>query len=388
MTSNSKVEPGRRTGNKFDQDAGRNQLNWATSHKEVASQTASASDEEQAIELKAPNVPTCPLEPFKFAGYLATLLASILNSLSFFCVKLLPVASTVQEKAKASMIRGVSITFFCSLTILCQGHTFKVPRNELWLNLGQSLLGAIEMLLAYVALIYISTGECTALIYLSPVWTCLLSFLLLRERLQWGLLLALPLSLLGIVLLAQPSLLVDSSRAAGDNTTRLDDVDFRRRWPGTLAALAVSLLFSLITIIFKFRKLTPIVTCNFYLGLAIILVTSGVQLAIGFGSLPTSPIEWSVHFSIGLITYCTQCLFQWCLQFVPASTYSVVRTLDIANSFILSALFLSDRILWTSVAGASLIVFVVFVLVLNNKLVALATKLFSLIIPTKDTAKA
>jgi drug/metabolite transporter (DMT)-like permease len=360
-----------------------------------------------------------PEEPFPYAGFLGTVFASFLASMGVFCLKLLPVDNTIQEKAKACMIRGIFMTMFCAFNIVQQRQSFKIPRGEYLLNISRAILGAMNTFLVFVAVQFITMGECSALKYSSPVWTCMLGFLVLKESIPVCMFLAIPLSLVGIVLLAHPGLVIEDALAAGTlldgtdsvlqnsssttsgvvldvrsdggggatllatNVTRSNvaesiglDSDtigdgasyFDRRWPGIVAALGSSLCIAASIIILKFRKKTPIVTVSFYMGLATGVVAFFIQLAIGFGAMPTTMLEWFLHVCIGFFAYSVQCVLQWSLQFVPAGSYSVIRSLDIVIGFLLGAAFLNDTPLWTSIVGSVLIMIVVSMLILNDHL--------------------
>jgi drug/metabolite transporter (DMT)-like permease len=384
-------------------------------------------------------VDTGPREPFKYAGYVMTVMCSLICSIHTLFLKLLPVEDNLQEKAKACMIRGVFIMLFCAISIVQRGDTFLIARGEYWLNFFRATLGGLSTFLVYVSLKFITMGECSALVFSSPIWTCMLSFFILREPLPLSLLLAIPLSFLGIILLAHPDLILDTSdevpvsvlgslknatttvtlekthqissdflqinRTVADyyddddqlisnfNTTdALDDENpielyFEHRWPGIVAALASSILLSVIIIILKFRKKTSIVTCSFYFGLAMAAISFCVQTIIGFGAWPTTFTECILHFGIGFLSWLGQCMLQWALQFVPAGNYSVLRSLDIVAGFIMGAIFLNEVILWTSIVGSFLIMIVVAILVLSSYFDKFLRKLCCFCCASRDERK-
>uniref|UniRef100_A0A6G1SMA6 Solute carrier family 35 member G1 n=1 Tax=Aceria tosichella TaxID=561515 RepID=A0A6G1SMA6_9ACAR len=365
---------------------------------------------------QSPNANDYPKEPFRFAGYLGAITASVVCSLSILCLKLLPVEDNIQEKAKACMIRGMFLVIFCSIAILREGHSFMVAKGEYMLNFFRAVLGSVNILVIYVAIKFITMGECTALVFSSPIWTCILGFIILKEPLKISLLMAVPMSLIGIILLAHPDLLVDTkdeiiatglqlhTNATSNHTTSyitpnttttinpfayqdnhqhhvnettiplLDDTEvedeavlfFQNRLPGIILAIIGSMILSVVIIILKFRKKTPIVTCSLWLGVAMVIVSIIVQLVLGFGALPVTILECVLHTCIGVFSYATQILFQWALQYVPAGSYSVIRSLDIVLSFIMGALFLGEVVLWTSILGSILIMLVVAILMLDE----------------------
>lgn len=344
--------------------------------------------------------------PFMFAGILGSILGSCFFSVGMLCIKLLPDGEGLAEKTKIVCFRGSLIALLCALTIIYQNSTFKVKRDEIWINALRSIFGSGGVYGAYISLKYISMGDSTALVFSSPIWTSLLSHFILNEPLQWIQLLALPASLLGILFIAHPGLLVQvqqelqplpapeplveaASDLAGATTwsaplnvssSQLEQVaadfgaagpssnglDMGERWKGIVIALGTSILVSLIYIVLKFRKSTPIQTATFWLGVTQALVSLCVMFFVGFGNMPASASEWALLTCNGVCSWLAQVLLQWALAFEDASVLSVIRTLDVAMTFALSALFLDEQILWTSVLGAAIIATVVVSIMLNK----------------------
>lgn len=366
--------------------------------------------------------------PFPFAGILASILGSVFFSLSVLCVKLLPdETSGAAEKTKAVFFRGLFVTLLSGATIVFQKSTFIIKRDEILVNFLRSCFGFLGVYGSYMSLKFISIGDSTALVYSSPVWTSLLSHFILKEPLQWVQLLALPASLFGILMIAHPALIINLNHAAGDierqpilainetvdnqynnNTSSSSSVlatnsfvppslsanksignsyhhhipdansdldaatmaseayDLEHRWPGIVIALCTSLLVSMVYIVLKFRKSTPIQTTTFWLGITTIVGSLTIMCFTGFGKVPATIYEWILLFGIGLCSWFGQVLLQWALSHEDASILSVVRTLDVAMTFTLSAIFLEEEILWTSVVGAAIIGLVVVSIVLNN----------------------
>lgn len=343
--------------------------------------------------------------PFMFAGVLTAILASILFSFSLLCLKLLPEHEGFNGKMKALFFRGFFMSLLCTVAILVDQSTFIIRRDELWVNILRGVIGTTAVFGSYSALIYIGMGDATALIFSSPVWTSILSHFILGEPLYFGHLVALPVSSLGIILIAHPALIINVdylqplkavesngsapilSNTTGHHATfhdqligadvALSDLDpeltgalssetFDKRWPGIVISLATSLLVSLTFIVLKFRKSTPVQTTTFWFGVSMMLFSLLVMMFNGFGQMPSTLFEWSLLMGNGIFSWLGQSLFQWSFLYEEAGILSIVRTLDVANSFILSSLFLSDDIYWTSVVGAAIIVLVVISMMANN----------------------
>lgn len=374
------------------------------------------SGDKQVEEKQAP-APK-PVPPFKFAGILGSIASSFVFSISCLCLKLLPEHEGFVGKMKALFFRGFFMSILCAITILCSQSTFIIRRDEIWVNLLRAIFGTLAVFGSYSSLIYIGMGDATALIFSSPIWTSILSHFLLKEPLHYGQLMALPISLLGIVLIAHPGLILDVDHMQSLNnatnktleaqfsalfnetnasplanathlpyhapqgdqligadialaivdpelTGSLED-SFDQRWPGIVIALATSLLVSLTFIVLKFRKSTPVQTTTFWFGITMMLFSTVVMCFNGFGEMPSSLYEWSLLLGNGVFSWIGQIVFQWSFNYEEAGILSITRTLDVATTFTLSALFLTDPIYWTSVVGATVIVAVVLSIMLNN----------------------
>lgn len=367
--------------------------------------------------------------PFMFAGILGSILGSVFFSLGILTIKLLPDGHGLAEKTKIACSRGIIMMLLCSGTILKSRGSFLVPREEILINVLRSVFGFMGIYMSYMSLKYISMGDATALVFSSPVWTSLLSHYILHEPLQWIQLLALPLSLLGILLIAHPSLLVNMEQTAGplekqpildpadvlneqsmptatayDNSSSslatlggigdninnqsnfrsavladlnqdldiamntTEHFDLEHRWKGIVIALACSFVVSLVYIVLKFRKSTPIQTATFWLAFTTVAGSLFMGLFVGLGEFPTKLSELALLLLNGVCSWLGQSLLQWALAYEDASVLSVVRTLDVAMSFTLSAIFLNEQILWTSILGAAIIALVVVSIMLSNYL--------------------
>lgn len=336
--------------------------------------------------------------PFPFAGIAASLLGSVMFSFSTLFIKLLPDSDGFEEKAKALFFRGVFMSIISSTIILKQGSNFLVPRDEVWVNAARAVFGTLAVFGSYCALKYISIGDATAIVFSSPIWTSILSHFILKEPLQWIQLLALPISLFGIVLIAHPSLIVGVDNISRSSHTQIDPnisqlingtifsqeqslnlptvdtnngLDLEQRGLGILIALLTSFLVSGTYIVLKFRKKTPIQTTTFWLSVFVTVSTLLFMSVFGFGDIPASWSEWALLIGNGVLSWLGQTLLQWAFLHESASVLSIMRSMDVAVTFTLGALFLEEDIYWTSILGSAIISFVVISIVLNNWIINL-----------------
>lgn len=156
------------------------------------------------------------------------------------------------------------------------------------------------------------------------------------------------------------------------STNAHEHYDLEHRWPGIAIALVTSFLVSGQYIVFRLPTgRTSIQTTIFWIGTTTLFTSTVILGAIGGNNLyqlflPQNSIELLLLVANGLFSWLGQGLLQWALCHEDASILSVVRTLDVAMTFGLSAVFLDEQILWTSIVGASIIAMVVVVVMLNN----------------------
>lgn len=356
-------------------------------------------------------------QPFMCAGILASALGSVFFSLSIICVKLLPDSGGLAERTKALFFRGFFMSLLCAGSILYQRTGFKVPREEIWVNMLRCLFGTVGVFGSYCSLKYISTGDSTALIFSSPIWTTILSHFIFKEPLRWTQLLALPASLFGILLIAHPALILSTlepelnsvaatpatptttgeweAANASRNVAEWQQVnntspsqllqqtqenahqqveeaaawsqfDFEHRWPGIAIALGVSLLVSCNYIVLKYRKRTSIQVVTFWFGASMVAASLALACFTGLGSLPNTLGECLALLGLGFFSWLGQSCLQWAIMHEQVGVLSIVRTLDVAATFFFSALFLSEQILWTSILGAAIIGLVVISIMLSG----------------------
>lgn len=339
--------------------------------------------------------------PFMCAGLVVAVAASIFLSCSTLFVKLVHDNNTFEEKMQTVLSRSILVTIFGAITIVTQKSTIKVARDEILINFLRAVFGYGSVLCAYMSYSYISLGDSTALLFLSPLWTSILSHFTLGEPLRWMILLVLPVSLFGTVLIAHPTLLFDvgpdecdwmqiepsiasdGASAIGfqiqndtfgngnDSTISkavtqcMESFDLSVRWPGVVLAIASSFCLSIVYIVLRFRRSTPVLTTTFWLGVISTIFSLIIACCIGFGKSPTA-LGYFYLLLNGFLSWLGQCAIQWALYYESASVLSMVRTLDVAISFALSAIFLDDQIYWTSIVGATLICLVVLVIVLSS----------------------
>jgi len=81
----------------------------------------------------------------------------------------------------------------------------------------RSIVGCSSIILANYALDRLSLADTTLIVYTSPVFVTLLAHLFLKEKAGWGSVLTIALALVGVFIIARPSILTGQS-AVDHNT--------------------------------------------------------------------------------------------------------------------------------------------------------------------------
>lgn len=337
--------------------------------------------------------------PFPMAGILGHITASVFFSLSLLCVKMIPHSGIMQERVKQLLARALLITIYTSMTILYRKSTFSMAKGEIFPLVLRSVFGFIAGLGTYVSFDYISVGESVAIRFSSPIWTSVLSYFILGEKFTWSILISLPASIIGIILIAKPNLILNihseqvlreiqlsyngthlinstlnGTHVATDHLATISDQEqellaesfFNTRLPGILIALGTSMLLAMVYITLKYRKSTPVQTATFHFGLISVLCCLALSSVIGFGRWPDTKLEWGLLFACGTLSWLGQSALQWSTAYENASVLSIIRALDVVLAFLYGVAFLHEQILWTSLAGAAIILCVVAIMMLHN----------------------
>ncbi|MDQ8729956.1 DMT family transporter [Bradyrhizobium sp. LHD-71] len=135
---------------------------------------------------------------------------------------------------------GVAGAVALALYAFARGISLRVPRDQwLWLVISAVLNVSLWMAVMGYALVFVTASEGAVIAYTMPVWTALLAWPLLGERLTWTRVIALAMAFAGLV-----SLLGGNEMSAGI-----------AKLPGVLLALGGAIGFALGTILLKKRPL-------------------------------------------------------------------------------------------------------------------------------------
>ena len=102
-------------------------------------------------------------------------------------------------------VRALMVVILCSVTILIKDKSlFYVPPHLRCLLFLRCFVGTISFSLMFISLKYLTYSTSMILYFLYPIFTSLAAWLLIKERLSIYDMLALLVSLIGVVLFAFP----------------------------------------------------------------------------------------------------------------------------------------------------------------------------------------
>jgi drug/metabolite transporter (DMT)-like permease len=192
----------------------------------------------------------------------------------------------------------------------------------------------------FYAITVLPLAEVTVIHYLNPVITAVLAAVLLRERVGWGLALALTSAVAGMLLVTRPGLLFSSATSLA---------------PLGVAAAVGGAIFSACAYV-TVRRVTrtddPHVVV-FYFPVVAVPVT--LPFAISAWIWPR-PSEWLLLLGIGVVTQVAQVMLTQGLALVPAGRGTTVGYIQIVFAAVLGGLLFDERPTWWTVGGGLLIV--------------------------------
>lgn len=230
---------------------------------------------------------------------------------------------------------------------------FSTTRRQTIMIAIRGICGAIAIISLYTALTLIPVGDSTAIFFLCPAFTMILSHFTLREHVNLPDLGAVALAVIGAFLITRPD-------ASDLSPTAALVVPFENRILGSsLAALAAFLAATGYTIIRSLGTTFHFMTSIFSLSVC----SCFVSICFG-GALTPSTLQqygWDGVAILGgaLLTFVAQVTVTTGLQRCRAGPGILINTLEVPYSYILGLVFLHEAISPLRITGACLVVLAV-----------------------------
>ena len=201
------------------------------------------------------------------------------------------------------------------------------------LLLTRGLLGVTALTLFFISVKSTTLSNAVGLFHTYPLFTTLIGALFFKERWRNVYMLALFLSLGGVLLIVRPEL---GSIGLGE----------------LISLVCVFFVGWVLNLVRYLRKSESVLSIIFYFT----AVTSVVSFfPAGVGEITHSVSMWGGLFGVGLLTTLAQLLMTAGYTFCSASGGSIISLLGLPLTFILSNTFLGERFNWFLVAGSALI---------------------------------
>lgn len=290
----------------------------------------------------------------RFSGIFYTLLASSMFVSSTFIIKELGV-----DLLDAFLLRFFLQTVFTLIFVLWKHYTLLGgTAQQILLQILCCATGAAGFFLFFTAVRYIELSDANTLSYTRVVWTVVLSVIVYRERPSIGTLIALPLTLLGVVFVTQPTLFFSSNRIA--------IIHSNNQILGFICAFAVALTSSINVILFKqlistSRDIKPSVLnlqfcCCVFIALLLNQVYKRVYLQV---STPLAMfLTWRYLLSsvVCLLSIVGSILCQKAIKREHPAVFSLLGSADIIFALILQNVFTSVRSNFYALLGSALVI--------------------------------
>ena len=281
---------------------------------------------------------------FHFLGVTLTIFSSLLLSVSSLLIKLaesIPTLQTVFIRLTLQLVFSLPAMIFLKDQFI---HPWKKTRFLIL----RGVTGVTAMSLMVYSVKHMPLADARVIFYTSPVYTTLLGRIFLKESVSKFDLLAMLLSLGGVVLIGRPSFLFGS---LGKSSTS------EKVWLPTILAVLSAIMFAFAIIMV--RKMSQEVSTRvvvFYYALVGSVISLLASLISGEFKYPDCGTHDVVYVIIaGTLGYFGQLLSTKACQLEKASVVTLVRTTGIAFSFILQLIFLNVIPNGLSIGGAILI---------------------------------
>ncbi|CAF3645029.1 unnamed protein product [Rotaria sp. Silwood1] len=192
----------------------------------------SISKENLANEMKLIN---------RFSGICYSLIASFLFIASTFTIKQLGI--DLLDALLLRFILQTIITF--SFALYKHYSLLSGTVREIFLQIICAIMGSAGSFLLFLAMRYIELSDVNTLFYTRVVWTVVLSIIVYRERPSIGILIALPLTFLGVIFVTQPTFLFSSINSSMNN------INYKFRIIGYIISIICALTAALNVLIYK-----------------------------------------------------------------------------------------------------------------------------------------
>jgi drug/metabolite transporter (DMT)-like permease len=302
----------------------------------------------------------------RFSGIIYALIASFLFTCATFSIKLLGV-----DLLDALLLRFIIQTLITFLFVRHKHYPFLFGTAiEIFLQFLCCATGAGGFFLYFIAIRYAELSDVTTISYTRVVWTVVFGICIYRERPSLSLLIALPLTLLGVVFVAQPSFLFSSTNpsiAIVNNKLRLLGLGL-----STISSLTST------TNVLSFKRLvstsksikSSVINFQYCLAILILLIINQLykKFLLHTGLSFNYMISWRYLLAsfVCLVLIAANILTQKAIKREHPAIFTVLGSADIIFSLILQNIFTTKRSNLFAILGSALVIFSVVIIGLSK----------------------
>lgn len=246
--------------------------------------------------------------------------------------------------------------------------------SELIPVVSHASLGGLSIILSYYVLNLVPLGDATTIRFSLPIWTIIMGCLFLNESCSISKLSAAVLTMVGVILIANPSILMglleselkeprvevqyDSKTSrlvlrnltdAASSSTLADTDSYQssQHLQGCYLALISSMSLAMSLVTNRMCKVTPIEVIIVWLSLATITIGLLALALLGQWNYPDSLRDFILLLLNGVCGTVGQWFMTNALKVEQSSVVALTRTFDIEVAFLYSGLLLKEKILMT-----------------------------------------
>jgi drug/metabolite transporter (DMT)-like permease len=300
-------------------------------------------------------------------GIFYALIASLLFTSSGFIIKQLGV-----DFFDALLCRFVIQTFI--LTIFTFYKRYQIIHGSsalILLQIIRVLLACSGLLMFYSSYRYIPLPDLTTVRYTQVIWTAILAMIIFHERISIPTILAIILTIIGVVCVAQPTFLFDNYRKLENENGTIANVNSQSgqsfRLLGLCLALACALSISGSIVLNKKLLVLkiPQSVLMFHFSFLNLLILSINQIRNRFilqmySNQTMFTWQYLVAALVSLIQLLSSTFTQKAIKLEHPSLISVVQSSDILFAIILQNLFTTEKSNWLVLLGSALVTMSIF----------------------------
>jgi drug/metabolite transporter (DMT)-like permease len=243
-------------------------------------------------------------------------------------------------RVPGSEMAAVRFALGLALTLILAGAgvvSVRVPRPHLWLLLVRGFCGGVAVILFFTAIAHGNVGTATLLNFTSPVFTALLAWIFLRERLSAWVGLAFVLTGVGVTLVWR-----------GTHAGPVSLLGWQ-----SLGLLSAVLAGAAVTAIRGLRRHEAVSAWTVFLFFNAVGLGCSAPFAAAAFVWPDAR-EWGLILALSGLSIAGQLLFTWSLAYVQAAISGVIQQVTVVVAFALGCLVLHEPLGGVQILGAGL----------------------------------